>query len=192
MSHRSVYGDQEKPSKSAPLSPSALPLQTQKAKGIHALKTWGLTRVSYDTVKQARIYPHEPRPEFPFFGRPCPLVPRHGFVESRLIESEAQWTAMLAEIEATGEPHTEVVCMPFITPLFSGVLTPGLLSFGPGLMWVRDMYCKDAVETASQITYLKTVVGIRTTETATRDWGTWSSKGTYDDDVKRPRMSWTK
>jgi len=49
--------------------------------------------------------------------------------------------------------------------------------------WVRKVYCAEAVETDSQIAYLKNVIGIPTKATKSRDYGTtwkptdWTGKG---------------
>lgn len=106
--------------------------KTQKAKGIVALRQHGINRLSTAALGQARIYPHQAIPAFPFFARPCPLVPRHGFVDSRTVETSEQWEALLAEIQASGEKQVEVVCMPFLQAAWSGILTPSGVTFGPG------------------------------------------------------------
>ena len=112
-------------------SPSCQP-QTQKAKGILALRNHGFAQFSVQTLKQVRLYPYEALPAYPFFARPCPLVPRHGFVDSRIVNNEKEFHALVAEVVATAEPVVEIICMPFITPLHSGILTPHALTFGPG------------------------------------------------------------
>ncbi len=107
-------------------------VKTQKAKGIVTLGLQAPVGFSVNMVKKVKVYPHDPVSPFPFFARPCPMVPRHGFVESRLIETQAQFDALLDEIKATNEPEAEVVMMPYIQCQFSGVLTQAGVSYGPG------------------------------------------------------------
>ncbi len=107
-------------------------IKTQKARGILSLSQWQPSRFSNGFVKQVLVYPHNAVTKFPFFARPCPLKPRHGFVDSRMIRTKAEWDAMLAEIEASGEEQFEVIMMPFIPCTWSGILTPAGLTFGAG------------------------------------------------------------
>jgi hypothetical protein len=118
--------------KTLPQSSPSFQAQTQKAKGILALRNNGFAQFSIQALKQVRVYPYESVPAFPFFARPCPLVPRHGFVDSRIVNNEPEFTALVAEVQATKEPVIEIICMPFITPRHSGILTPASITFGPG------------------------------------------------------------
>lgn len=66
-------------------------VKTQKAKGILALSQYRVKTFTTEMVKQAKVFPHDPLKAFPFFARPCPMVPRHGFVESRTVMNMADW-----------------------------------------------------------------------------------------------------
>ena len=105
--------------------------QTQKAKGILGLAAHPPNTFSIEYVKKVTVYPHSPVQTFPFFARPCPKEPRHGFVESRVIETLDQWNALVAEVQAA-EEGAEIVMMPFIHCQYSGVLTETGVSYGPG------------------------------------------------------------
>ena len=106
--------------------------KTQKARGILALGINPLKGFSNEYVRAVRVYPHDPVGTFPFFARPCPMVPRHGFVESRMVASLPEWQTLLDEVAKSNEPEAEVVQMPFIHCQFSGVLNESGVSFGPG------------------------------------------------------------
>lgn len=105
--------------------------QTQKAKGIRALANFSIKGFTNEMVRDAKVYPMDSMKTFPFFARPCPKVPRHGFVESRVVANLQDWMKLLAEVEATKEP-VEIVQMPFIHCQFSGVMTEHGISYGPG------------------------------------------------------------
>lgn len=65
------------------------------------------------------------------FARPCPMRPRHGFVESRRVSDMG---ALLQVVRETREadPEGEVILVKYVESEFSGVLTPGLLVLGEG------------------------------------------------------------
>ena len=104
------------------------PIRTQKARGIAALKK------SYFDMPEFSIYDVEgiePSQLIGKFVRPCPMRPRHGFVDSRLIEDEEQAQVIIKEtLEADSE--AEFVIMPFINAEFSGIWTTGHLAIGLG------------------------------------------------------------
>lgn len=66
------------------------------------------------------------------FARPCPLTPRHGFVDSRIIKSHADLIALFEEIKSA-DPKGELILTEFIAnATASAVLTTsGILSIGP-------------------------------------------------------------
>lgn len=67
------------------------------------------------------------------FARPCPKKPRHGFVDSRSINSLADFWALLDEIQETcDEKSCEVVVMPKISAQYSMIITPDGISIGKG------------------------------------------------------------
>lgn len=124
--------------------PAQYTARSQKARGVIALGKSHVSRFSNRAAANARVY-HNGRfhrgeysseaidISFPFFARPCPLRPRHGFVDSRPINDMGDWQALLADIAECDEPDCEVLCMPFINDgEFSAVITPGGIALGPG------------------------------------------------------------
>ena len=65
------------------------------------------------------------------FARPCPLVPCHGFVESRPVDNTKEASQLFAEARLV-DPHAELVVMPVIDAIASAIWTPGQLVIGPG------------------------------------------------------------
>jgi hypothetical protein len=66
------------------------------------------------------------------FARPCPISPRHGFVDSRVISSRKQLEDLLIEVKAA-DSKGEIILAPFIEAEYSAVLcSNGFLSVGPG------------------------------------------------------------
>lgn len=63
--------------------------------------------------------------------RPAPLRPRHGFVESRPVDSVEEIEQIFAEARKH-DPEAELLMMPFMKATYNAVITPSLLAFGPG------------------------------------------------------------
>jgi len=106
--------------------------RTQKARGIELLSSryGGIDFLVFDPQ----------RPDYvngfiaengSLFARPCPIRPRHGFVDSRLIHSPSELRALGEEV-LKHDPDGEIVLMNFIQSQYSGVLTQGLCVIGPG------------------------------------------------------------
>lgn len=109
--------------------------KTQKLKGIVALSDWGALNVP--PVK-AVLSVSEPFPEkptgpltWPLFARPCPLIPCHGFVESRKVNNWEEVKQVWEETKAA-DPNGEVILMPLIKASHNAVLVPSLLTVGEG------------------------------------------------------------
>lgn len=99
--------------------------RTQKARGIAAL--------GERTVKHS-IFPIEKVKAEDLvgkFSRPCPMRPRHGFVDSRYTETIADAEKLIAETREA-DPEAEIITMPYVAAEFSGIWTPGLLTIGRG------------------------------------------------------------
>lgn len=112
---------------------SATP-RTQKAQGLKVLHTIsGIHTMSDVQVIQQPdhlLLPSYPSP-FPKFARPCPIRPRAGFVDSRIVKSSAELATVWEETLAA-DPKGEVLLMTPITAKWSACVLPGLLSIGPG------------------------------------------------------------
>jgi len=108
--------------------------QTQKAKGIATLQAAG--HLSQQYAKVALTLPQALQ-HFnslaggKVFARPCPITPRHGFVDSREVKTAKDIETIWAETMAA-DPQGELILMPFIPASHSIVWQPGLLSVGPG------------------------------------------------------------
>ncbi len=100
--------------------------RTQKAKGLCAL------RDAYLCTENFIVHPIEdvrPSQLVGYFVRPCPMQPRHGFVDSRLIESLDAAEKIIEETKAA-DPQAEIICMNKVDAKHSGIFTPGLLTIG--------------------------------------------------------------
>jgi hypothetical protein len=119
---------------------------TQKLKGLKALQE--LSYAIHDSpwehacwVKPLRIkaafrvdqgYASEVLSQLPAFCRPCPPNPEHGFVESRVINTEDELKALQAETLAVC-PEAEIMLTPVFKQVKSNsIWTPTMLSIGPG------------------------------------------------------------
>jgi hypothetical protein len=104
--------------------------RTQKARGIAALAR----HHSGDFVPPFSVHSaSQVRPEqlVGYFSRPCPMRPRHGFVDSRRIASADEGSQLIRQtLEA--DPDAEIVTMPLVNAAFSGIWTRGSLTVGLG------------------------------------------------------------
>ena len=71
------------------------------------------------------------------FIRPCPMRPRHGFVDSRPIsvtlESKTEIKELLHKaIAADEQGHAELLLVPYIKSEFNSIVTPTRIAIGPG------------------------------------------------------------
>lgn len=115
-------------------STGPLSATTQKAKGVLALqnynsfgnipKVWGIIReeAAIDAWRDDL---------FPLFARPCPKRPRHGFVDSRVVQTKDELKTVLAETLAADPEGEMMVMQPLLDAKWSAVLTPSLLTIGP-------------------------------------------------------------
>lgn len=116
----------------SPMYAGALP-KTQKAKGIKVLQSAKMLSEAYARVAttEAEAIAAAHAVGLPCFARPCPITPRHGFVDSRPVNTEAEVRQVWSEARAA-DPGAELVLMPFINASHNMVWRPGLLSIGPG------------------------------------------------------------
>jgi hypothetical protein len=103
---------------------------TQKARGIAALSQYQFQA----RVPEFRIYSAKavhPKQLVGYFARPCPMRPRHGFVDSRVVRTIEDGESLIRQT-LTADPEAEIVTMPHVAAEFSGIWTPGLLVIGRG------------------------------------------------------------
>ena len=119
--------------------------KTQKAQGLEALRTWCINRgirlvPPFATLRAQQDDDAREREianaldyvcGFPLFARPCPTRPRHGFVDSRVVEDRAQLDAVMAATFAL-EPEGEIILMKPIDAPASAILTPSSVVIGVG------------------------------------------------------------
>lgn len=65
------------------------------------------------------------------FARPCPIRPRHGFVESRLVESPDDAAALLEEAK-TLDHDAELLLMPYVEAVANAIVTRTTIAVAPG------------------------------------------------------------
>lgn len=109
---------------------------TQKAKGFNSLRHTDsaliMGQVDLKPLNKAQILPHEfdlSKLEFPLFARPCPVRPRHGFVESRMVTTNKAILKLFAET-CQEEVNAEMILMPLLTGEWSGVMHTAGVDFG--------------------------------------------------------------
>lgn len=114
--------------------------RTQKAKGLNALRNFYGSKMPAFSVYPIEKFIDETgvvdtqRCEAHLVGRfvrPCPITPRHGFVDSReILNLEEALKIVLETFNA--DPKAELVTMKKINAPFSGIYTPGAVIIGTG------------------------------------------------------------
>lgn len=129
-----LFGSALKPAPAPPIGP-----RTQKARGLMRLRQIFGTPL----VPLAKIVQQENEIPtvwerigvrsscYPAFARPCPVRPRHGFVESRIVRSPEEARAVWAEA-IKEDPEAEMLMMEPIAATHSAVVTPQGATLGPG------------------------------------------------------------
>ena len=110
--------------------------RTQKGRGIRALRIQRLGQsLKYYTLSRfptLEIYREvRRRIGIPLFARPCPVTPRHGFVDSRRISSYPELLSLWIETRKA-DSQAEVILMREIKANASSVLTPTSITIGEG------------------------------------------------------------
>ena len=68
---------------------------------------------------------------FPLFARPCPTVPRHGFVDSREVVDMPDLRTM-AQAAVDADPEAEIIIMRKLKGEASAIITKDAIAIGPG------------------------------------------------------------
>ena len=111
-------------------------IRTQKARGIYALSVAGFAVPKFrvaGTLAAFLFYWQQFKNDFGFdaFCRPCPMLPRHGFVGSRVVRSESEvnalWNASVAE-----DSNAEVVLMPPVDAAWSAIVSDDQVAISEG------------------------------------------------------------
>ena len=109
-------------------------LKTQKAKGMVALIGSNSYLPAVNKPYNIRVIPYNCVPSFgarEMFARPCPIIPRHGFVESRPVRSYQEVVKVFEEARAE-DPQAELILMPKLSGKYSGVATQAGVTWGMG------------------------------------------------------------
>jgi hypothetical protein len=116
-------------------------LRTQKARGLFVLSEcevpiYGLPNdavpLSYNTFFLPYSFPLlDDKDNFPLFARPCPITPRHGFIDSRLVYNKDELVMLWLQVSLQ-DPQAEIICMPFFKASWSAVIHNGGLDIGTG------------------------------------------------------------
>ena len=109
--------------------------RTQKARGLQVLRNnpvfqrYNLPQLTLSEFDLS-IFPHTAyKGAYPVFVRPCPVVPRHGFVESRSVKDANAALAVVAET-LREDPQGEIIFMPRMSGKWSGIATHANIAFG--------------------------------------------------------------
>lgn len=85
----------------------------------------------YKPTNPVAFFPYQEPSILPAFARPCPMKPRHGFVESRVVSNPAEMAQVIVET-LRADPQGEIIFMPKLTAKFSLVATNAGVSVGWG------------------------------------------------------------
>lgn len=107
--------------------------KTQKARGIvalqkHKMLSEGFARIA--NSEETAIAAAQAQ-GFPCFVRPCPITPRHGFVDSRVVQ-DVDGVRQVWKETVAADPQGELIVMPYVNADYNMVWRPGLLAVGPG------------------------------------------------------------
>lgn len=112
--------------------------KTQKAKGIFFLQDRSpQVQLKYGwKVPKHLLFPAgynfaENGFNYPIFARPCPTVPRHGFVDSTVCENSEQLNALSKQTLAV-EPNAEILITKPVDCSYSAIINGGVITFAPG------------------------------------------------------------
>jgi hypothetical protein len=114
--------------------------RTQKARSVEALKMAGFSVPPFSIhpiekfVRTDTLFPIPTNDIHSLVGkfvRPCPVTPRHGFVDSRPVLTTEDAEKLVLET-MNAESQAELIAMPFIDSAFSAIYTPGQLVIGKG------------------------------------------------------------
>lgn len=120
-----------RPFRIAEVEPTRAP-RTQKAKGVAYLNGVDAFRVPpfalAQTPEQVAIAFDNLQPRN-LFARPCPVRPRHGFVDSQPVATVEDALRVFDQARAA-DPDAELLLMPHLRAIQSAVLTPNAISVG--------------------------------------------------------------
>ncbi len=112
---------------------------TQKAKGVFFLQDKG------NKIRNQLCYWNVPKHilfragtkfgdesfNFPVFARPCPLNPRHGFVDSTIC-SNAEELNNVSSLTLSADPDAEILVTKPVDSAYNAIINGGVITFGAG------------------------------------------------------------
>ena len=115
---------------------SKVNLVTQKARGVQVLcaSSWYTTPVTEFVTSEGEIEEKFRKVReygADVFARPCPVTPRHGFVESRPIKTAVDAKEVFQEARKV-DPQAELMLCQAIPAVANAIITPNAASIGPG------------------------------------------------------------
>lgn len=130
-------------------------IKTQKAQGYwaleHAYNLYGVKLPPYAYLFPQCEWPKElPASKHGWFARPCPVTPRHGFVESRQVSTIEEAKAVFEEARAA-DPEAEMILTKRLSGQYSGVAT------NTGVAWALG---HDGVTSSTACSYTIPTPGI--------------------------------
>lgn len=105
--------------------------KTQKARGLQTLSALRLLESHVALIRKPLTKTDKETLSFPIMVRPCPVKPRHGFVDSRVVKSILGINRVLEET-LKADPKGEVILMTPIQSEFSAIVTDSAVTLGPG------------------------------------------------------------
>lgn len=112
-------------------------IRTQKARGLAAIRGSN-SGALWNGFSHIKLMPFKVEGKlggngvgWPRFVRPCPIVPRHGFIESRVAFNEGHQKKIIAAA-LKEDKEAEIVTMPIASGRYSAVLTPIGIAWGRG------------------------------------------------------------
>lgn len=110
-------------------------IRTQKARGLTRLRLVTSHGSGSDVLQiYGILHQKEVLGELrlPAFARPCPHRPRHGYIDSRVIQTKEELDQLAAEV-FKDDPQGEVMLTPVYPNVkYNAIWTPGLLTIGKG------------------------------------------------------------
>src|SRR6185437_13355334 len=107
-------------------------VRTQKAAGVLALKDFNWSTIRTNVFQSPSEITRDPwYGSAPLFARPCPVRPRHGFVDSQVVPTVKDARALL-NLAQEVDPEAELLIMEYIQAHYNAIWTPGRFVIGPG------------------------------------------------------------
>ena len=109
--------------------------RTQKGCGIQALQSVYHNTLYLLAIMQTQehvdMLATSPLIKFPLFARPAPSVPRHGYIDSRIVNTPKEVCDLLSTV-LKDDPLGELLLCKYISSSHNAIWTPGSITIGRG------------------------------------------------------------